>query len=467
MTTFPWNALPAELQTHLLHSLDPPELATVCCLNKSISVQAMPLLWRSIDFKTPNFEIERWHLEEMLQRFFLTCYLLKETKPDRWRELAAYVHCLKLVKVPDMQIGKWVEAVPNWEEEQPWPFPTPPDSDYYKPRETVWDTICCFRSLEILHIYIQQSYMYDIRVKELAEKMQGALPHLKRLKIGGDVTKEMILALLSTAHQKIEELGCIALLDGTVGQDYHSRGLLYLDEISSLKPFPNLRSLHLCKLAELAQSRPDDEDEEYTIQDSGVPWQWREDDDLNSLADWAGFIRRTSDTLESLTLEDCYLVGRRFRRDQIINPGGCYAMFPGGRIVDPTALQGGEVHDDSEDEAHSDPEDIKVQDPDPPSAGASSRLRFRRTLLPILAEQAWPKLKKLILIGLALPEDRIEATQVDGPNEDNNSLVQMRHFLSRLSSNQVEIELLPAGVMPFNHDATPLNVSPSGSWHAG
>ena len=107
METFPYNDLPAELQNTLLRSLDPSTLSTVCRLNKAIFAEATRLLWRRIDFKTPDFDVRRWDLEEMLQGFFLTCYSMREARPKRWQELASFVQCLCLVKVPDMQLGEW------------------------------------------------------------------------------------------------------------------------------------------------------------------------------------------------------------------------------------------------------------------------------------------------------------------------------------------------------------------------
>ena len=474
--TFPYTDLPTEIQTYLLYFLDLQTLAKVCRLNKRILALANPLLWREIDFKTTKTETERWDFEASLQHFFLTCYLLRETRLLRWQQLAGFVQYLRLVKVPDMQIGYWAEQAIKWKTEEEkrdfkWGFPTPPDPEYYRPQETVWDIICFFHNLEELHIYIQQDFEHGIRDVELAQKMRGALPHLRRLKIGGDVDKEMMLGLLSTAHQSLEYLSCTALQDGTAGQDYHSRGLLFLEEVSATRSFPKLNSLHLCKLAELFrnplydENNGNDEFENPQNEESGLRWQWEVEDDLNSLKDWATFIQRTSSNLEILTLEDAYLVGgyKFGNKARKINPGGRYCGFPGGPSAIASDCQSGETESEP---VESELEAEEEQELDPITYGAASRLRFRQTLLPVLAEQAWPKLRKLVLVGLALPGDG-DVNQAEGPYVDNDSLVQLRAFLSRLSSDHVEVELRPAGIMQFVDELTPLNVSPAGSWYAG
>ena len=471
LTNFPWNALSAELQIILLRSFNLTTLGRACRLNKAISAQATRIFWTSIDLKDrvdpichdcgrwwcSRADDGRWQLKEMLQKFFLTSHGLQQTRTTRWKELAAHVTYLRLVKVPGIRIGEWLtHFVTYLPVEILRPFRQ--DFDYSAEQPTIWDVICDFGSLEELELYSEHSWQDQLRAEDLAPKMQGALPRLGKLKIGGDMSKELMMALLLTAHDTLEELSCIALLDGTVGQDYYSRGLLHLAEASSEKPFPKLKSLHLFKLAELTEFPPPTEEEEHPTNDeSGVPWPLEESDDRGSLQDWATFIGRVSDNLESLTLEDCYLVGNPIKdRARLINPGNAY---PEPRLP----LREGTP--DSGDNSSS-PETEQPDGMDPVNWGAGSRRRFREKLLPVLAEQAWPHLKKLALTGLALPGEGANSVEEAGDSDSKSSTATLHTFLGRLSSQDVDVELRAAGVMKFNYDATPLVVSPSGSWKA-
>lgn len=97
MASFPFTTLPLELQAWLLETLDTSTLSLACRVSKDVSAQAVPLLRRHIDLKELKEEHGNY---SSLQKFFCTCYVLKQSQSDRWRILAAYVQVLRLGKVP-------------------------------------------------------------------------------------------------------------------------------------------------------------------------------------------------------------------------------------------------------------------------------------------------------------------------------------------------------------------------------
>ena len=410
---FPFDRLPAELQVKILHALDKSTLAIACRLNKKISAVATPLFWEKLDLKLISDDYPSWDTEELLRELLITCWDLKQKQPDRWRLLAKFVRVFRVWKIPGLAIPF---ATHDYNDSN-WHFDVAPDHEGYATGATVYDVIADFGNLQELDLYSKATFNYDTRADELAEKMRHALPHLKSLRIGGEVTMEMMHALLSDRN-KIEDLACIGLTDGTAGQDYHSRGLLVLSSLGH--GFPHLKSLHLCKLAQLSEVEDD----------KGMPWDWDSSDDYDMLEDWAAFLKKISDTLMFLTLEDRYLVaGNRFDSWKIINPGD---RWKSNREREDT-----EESDDDQEQAHA---------PHPIEWGSASRARFSERLLPVLAEQAWPKLEKLVLIGYGLPDE-------DGKDTVLNSLKQLQP--------RVKVESRPAGTISYNYDATPLAVSPA------
>ena len=91
---FDIGCLPPELLIKVLKSLPLPTLATVCRLSKAFSSEAVPILWRSI-----NFQALRDHdLLDRMRDFLMTCLHLQKDRPERWNKLAGYVTSLKLVR---------------------------------------------------------------------------------------------------------------------------------------------------------------------------------------------------------------------------------------------------------------------------------------------------------------------------------------------------------------------------------
>ena len=133
-------------------------------------------------------------------------------------------------------------------------------------------------------------------MKAWSERLDGALPKLKKLEVGGEIKRDITLALFSTT-EVLEEFSCVILQNGKAGQDSNAGGLLFFSGIQHR--LTNLKVLHLCKLAGLHE----DHDEVMRL---GRPFDT--EDDRAVLTEWTDLIRCVSGTLEELTLEDRYLV---------------------------------------------------------------------------------------------------------------------------------------------------------------
>lgn len=76
---------------------------------------------------------------------------------------------------------------------------------------------------------------------------------------------------------------------------------------------------------------------------------------------------------------------------------------------------------------------------DPPEFGAFSVQECQKALFPVLSSEEWPRLEKLVLVGM-------------GKEEDVNRAV--AHL-----EGKVEIKLRLAGVQEMGGDATPMQIS--------
>lgn len=163
-----------------------------------------------------------------------------------------------------------------------------------------------------------------------AEDIYSALCHLRKLKVGGDIPEVMIQNLVTPAAQNLEELSCMALLDGWASSEVDFRNLEFLFLITD--PFPNLGSLHLCKIAQLSNR---------SWEDMGLLWEWDPYDDNDTLSEWAAFIKHTSQSLIYLTLEDRYLVNEQVCRHRglTVDPGGWWVRTRSERDEGETGKQ--------------------------------------------------------------------------------------------------------------------------------
>ena len=261
------------------------------------------------------------------------------------------------------------------------------------------DVIADLSRLECLHFYAKSSLDDGFTPKKSIEHMQNALPELKELAIGGNIDKRMVNSLFSYP-EKLERLTIMNIQDGRAGQEQFSGGLLFLEPLAPR--FSHLTYLHLSKLAELSEDH------------WGVMhcrFGFDHDNDRAILKEWANLLPHVSNNLSELILEDCYLIS-------------------GGEAGNVRRIL------DGDDEANSN------QD-----WGKGSMERFAQVVMPVLAVQSWPQLKRLSLVGVA-------TLDLEG-----NPGKCRRQMIDNLPSH-VQLYIRPGSLAPFNDDATPIDISP-------
>ena len=339
---FKFCSLAPELQLEVLKELDYDSLARASRVNKSISADVIPLLWEDIDFQCWYGDLYG-DLIDRMRDFFLVCDELQRNHPSRWRQLATYVHTLKLVRTPGA-------GIPSEEDDNGSGF----NWVMMRRERSIFDIIADFSRLRCLHVYCKISI--DDCSLDTVSRMRDALPELRELVIGGNINRGVVLGLLSYP-ENIETLSVINLQDCQAGQERHSGGLLFLEPLAPR--FTSLTYLHLCKLAELVSSG------------RGVThlrWDFDYENDRAVLSDWAMLLPHVSSTLEELTLEDRYLVSAH-----------------NSKVREPISPGDGEGND-------------------PREWGEGSRKRFGEIVLPVLNSEEWPNLERLILSGVVLDE---------------------------------------------------------------
>ncbi|TVY76020.1 hypothetical protein LSUE1_G009113 [Lachnellula suecica] len=233
-------------------------------------------------------------------------------------------------------------------------------------RRNVFDVIAQFPYLHTLSICIKNWWGYhDLESSRRA--LTEGLTSLQELKVGG---------------QMPEDLSLIDLIESP-GQDNGPSGVCFLTGMCHR--FTNLKTLHLCKLADLDPRLPNDDEEESNDDESdaesdgekeyasGMWWEFPRHAEVSVLEEWADLVSHTSSTLEELTLENRYLCadGRSGLEDK---------------------------QSTKKDTANTHPADF----------GAWSIRESQRILFPVLAE-GFPKLEKLALIGMGAVEDVTQA----------------------------------------------------------
>lgn len=234
---FPFGSLAPELQLNVLECLDLGSLAIASRLNKNISRETTRLLWQNIEFQRVGNNGWDWGTMNWMRKFFLTCDELQRNRPSRWRQLAMYVHTLKLGRMLGAAI----------------PFENSTNEFEWLMTDgclSIFDIIADFSQLRCFHVYCRSGFDSDVYRNDTITRMRGTMPELRELAIGGIINEGVVSGLLSFP-EKIERFYVINLQDGTVGQEQHSGGLLFLRPIAPR--FANLTHLHLCKLAELVE----------------------------------------------------------------------------------------------------------------------------------------------------------------------------------------------------------------------
>ncbi|KAI0146398.1 hypothetical protein GGR57DRAFT_288235 [Xylariaceae sp. FL1272] len=337
--------IPLDLLLELCRRMDRDALARISQTNKALNALVTPMLWRNIDFVALRDEsnAEDSDIIEEQGRFFRTCNLLMDAAPARWDELARLVRRLRLVKTPSFRI-----PVIDTEDNGDWGWLYLMNDQNVR---SIFHVFACLKNLEDLHFYIKESLDYYIDVEPVAV-MRGALSNLKTVQIGGNLTGDMIVAILSQP-ETVESLTCVNLQDGEAGQEYHSNHPIFFHNIAHR--FLRLESLHLSMLAELSGNSLD----------TGLRWDWDQESDIECLEDWATLLRSVAPTLVELTLESSYLCS--YGTDEV------------------------SINYEEEDDGDTSRWAAK---------GAASSQRFRKVILPALAAQDWPKLRSLTFAGV-------------------------------------------------------------------
>ena len=214
----------------------------------------------------------------------------------------------------------------------------------------------------------------------------------------------MLLAIIAQP-ENLEDLSCVTLQDGSAGQDYHSLGVVFLDSLRGR--LTKLKSLSLSKLADLGSQDA-----------TTLPWEWDIENDRNVLQDWMGCLQDVSETLVTLSFEDCFVSDKHFE--------DCIESAKQLRIM--VNVEG--ESSDSEDSEWS-------------NRGAGSSRRFREIVLPALAKQSWPKLEHLSFAGLHVGLRALDEAGV----------------LDNIGP-KVEIDIFPGQIVAYHYDATPIYMSP-------
>lgn len=254
-------SLPPELQERILWCCDTSSLGVLSQLNKNWNNNTTHLLWSDIDF------VVGWGEEEPSERtrkFFVVCHDLIENHPERWIILASFVRRLDLGRIHGINLV---------------PEPVDGDYDFFADGadNDVFEIISKFANLESLSVYVKNWWFDDPNQATLVAVAAG-LTKLKSLKVGGQIPWDLLKALLSHA-ENIEHLSLINL-HCMPGQDSGPEGFALNPKIHAR--LTHLKTLHLCKFADLDGSMPqretityaddsDGEDVEYEYV-SGMGW---------------------------------------------------------------------------------------------------------------------------------------------------------------------------------------------------
>ena len=379
--------LPEELQLRLLSFLDDAGLASVCRVNRSLSAKATPILWRDIQLEA---------VLSLAQRFFVACDSIFTEQPERWQQLASHVRSLNIGNLPGIVIPIGQECH-NGCPQLAWVGSTA--IKYCK--RTVYDVIAGFKNLTELHLFIVMADDMDDPLPEFKEPPEICLPALKRLNIGGCID-ERILEALFNSPERLEECSSIYPQSAMAGQGCGPLQRVFLSGLES--QFSHLTKLHLCKMGELVSY------------DDGLDYMVESENDREIHKDWAEFLAKVSKSLVHLTLEARYPVYSEEHFEGYDN-----RLFSG-----------------------------KDSGKSPDDWGVDSREEFQEIVLPVIATQAWPNLRSLVLIGMDTAERNVKVT----------------HALAFLQP-RVEIRFELAKTVIYNYEVTPMTIDPPDGYFQG
>lgn len=374
-------ALPFELQSRIFAFCDSPSLSALSQLSKGFHMRFLPLLWQNINFGT-DFGDEA---EEASQDFFSLCRDMMKNDPERFATLASHVRILDAGWVDSLEISD----LRVW---------TAGDFDLSQ-LMCVFDVIAMFSNLESLSIYVKATQHGACPRHETGEALAKGLRSLQCLKIGGHIPCAVLSGLLANG-QSLRDLTLINIIPSP-SQSRSPDTVAWLSDADCTR-LSRLRKLHLCKLAELdghARYRDRLESGQDSTEEGGdesladsyylyiMSWKFPQGGELKLLAEWANLLQSTSDSLQSLRLENRFLCG------------------------------------DSSMDYESDflkPSKAQLDD-----YGSISIAVSQRVLLPMLRDHNWPELKELTLAGMGeLADNALPLAHLKGR-------VRVQHLSSR------------------------------------
>jgi len=229
--------LPQELQNRIFQLSEIDELLVLCRLNTFWYRKTIPWIWEDIDFVT---DVDEYFAVDRSRSFFALCDKLIDEQPGRWAIMAASVRKLNLGRLHGINI-----VYEEWTGDE-YPFFIEGEKNDASGRN-VFSIIAEFTNLNKLSVYVKNHWEW-VGCSNAKKALSKGLQNLKSLKIGGQIPEGIIDGLLHKP-EIIEDLAIINLHD-TPGQDDGPNGRTFLS-MEDESRFTSLKTLHLCKLADL------------------------------------------------------------------------------------------------------------------------------------------------------------------------------------------------------------------------
>jgi len=237
--------LPPELQNQIFEISDVEALLVLCRLNKHWYKKMLPWIWEDIDFATG---IDPYDAVNRTRHFFALCDKLMDAAPERWSILASSVRKMNIGRLHGINI-----VHEDWGGDD---FVFFCEQENTRKRN-VFHVVAQFINLDTLSVYIKNDWNFQER--KAGKALSKGLKNLRSLKIGGQLPDDVIGALLNKP-EIIEHLSIINL-HNCPGQDNGPDGATFLS-VENAKRFTSLRTLHLCKFADLDGRLSDELDNE-------------------------------------------------------------------------------------------------------------------------------------------------------------------------------------------------------------
>lgn len=200
--TIPFMLFPCELQIKILNDLDSSTLATVSNVSKDLCAIALSILRRNITLKS---DPGKQH------RFLAICNKFIEKRLEQVQTVAGRIRRLECGK----SLG-W--AMPYDDEEEEEEIERSQSWQHFINSSTIrtnHDVISSLGGLEELALFVEEPDEVDDRYRELSQRLR--FPAFTKLQVGGNIPKEIVLALLVTSETN-ENVSCTALQSASMSE---------------------------------------------------------------------------------------------------------------------------------------------------------------------------------------------------------------------------------------------------------